>query len=548
VLRLRRIIVRLFWVVPIIYSIPAVSVPPFIFRLIQGTSGYAYRASALGPRWVALLWIARLLLAIIAISPGAICISSAIAVVQFLREKQSARTWAIACGVGLLVCFIPLLATSVIFVLMARHTGGHSAGLLGVPFLGLIQMAAGILILAAFLPRDSVNSTIYKNTRPARVKGDGTASLSLYVAFAVMVGGLSLGNSLCERWSLQAHLPPSPSFLHLNLIWLGAFILALASHEFGHILAGQMVGMTLLSLRIGPFHVALEEGRWRVVLPRSWKCVFSGGVSMISKRPLCYSRWQAISSTAGGVLANLFIGGLALLGLLTAKGAAYEQSWEFLGQAATINLALFLANLIPAREAQTYSDGARIYQILTGSVLEEYRHILAMAQATTVSSLRPKDFDIELIDRITARNTPGLDHSFLLLVACDYYFDRGQIESAGGKLREAEALSDQETTYWTERCGAIVLRAACLLTDLAMAEKWWQRSQSAKSRNPRKKNRFPACAYFTVTCRLSEAEDAWRAEFERANRQPESGGRAFDFHYLGHLREMLDEATRSLTA
>jgi hypothetical protein len=304
-----------------------------------------------------------------------------------------------------------------------------------------------------------------------------------------------------------------------------------------------MVGMKILSFRVGPLHAAFEEGKWQLVRPRSLKCMFAASVGMIPQDPLIYSRWRAIGAAAGGSLANLFVGAIAVVGVLTAKGSAYEAYWDFLGMTATINLGFFLVNLIPVQEAAAYSDGARIYQILAGSVLEDYRRIVAMAQATNVTPLRPKDFDIELIERIAATKTPSFDLPFLLFVACDYYFERGEMESACHKFREAEALYDQETTHGAERCGNVVLRSACLLADRDMAEKWWQRSLSAKSFRPRKKDHFPACAYFAITCRLPEAEEAWRMEFERANRAPESGGRAFDLYYLGRLREMLDEAT-----
>jgi hypothetical protein len=265
---------------------------------------------------------------------------------------------------------------------------------------------------------------------------------------------------------------------------------------------------------------------------------------MIPKHPLSYDRWQAIGGAAGGTLANLLVGAIALVGMVTAPGSIYESSWDFLGQMAIVNFAFFAVNLIPAQEAATYSDGARIYQILTGSVLEDYRRILAMSQATTVTPLRPKDFDIQLIERIAKTDAPSFDHAFLFLVAGDYYFERGEMESACQKVREAEALSDQQTSYWAERCGSIVLRAACVLRDRAMAEKWWQRSLTAKSWNPRKKDRFPACAYFTVSGRVPEAEEAWLAEFEHVNRMPETGGRAFDLYYLERLREILDDAAR----
>jgi hypothetical protein len=543
--RLRKLIFGLFRIVPVVYGVAALSMPPFVFRLIQDSSGYAYQDGELGPRPVAMLWVVRLLLFLLAISPGSICITSAFAAVQFIRGKQSGRSWAVACGLAFLASSLPFLGTSEI---VTRYSGSSSAGWLGLPLLGLIQLAAGILILIAFLPRDSAVELVLQKTRSARIKGDGTTSISLYVVAAVMVGGFFLSNSLCQRWSLQANLPSDSRFLHASLIWFTAFILAIVSHELGHIAAGQMVGMKLLSFRIGPLHAALEQGRWKLVLPRSWKCVLAGGVSMIPKSPLSYSRRQAISAAAGGALANLFVGAIALLGVLTAKGSAYEHSWELLGQIATLNLAFFAVNLIPAQEAETYSDGARIFQILTSSVLEDYRRILAMARATSATPLRPRDFDIELIERIAATNTPRFDHSFLLLIACDYYVDRGQMESARSKIRGAEALCEHETTRWAERGGAIALRAACLLADHAMTEKWLQRSLSAKSWNPGKENHLPACAYFTITGRVPEAEEAWQAEFEDANRLPETGERAFDLYYLGRLREMLDEVRAQAAA
>ncbi len=487
-----------------------------------------------------MLWVTRLSLAVIAISPGAIFITSALAAVQFFRGKRSGRTWAIACGVAFVALSIPIFAAS---AMLAYYSDRVSGGWLAIPIFGLIQAAAGILILVAFLPRDSADQLVLQETRPGRIKGDGTTRLSLIVAVVVMIGAMHLGTSLCQNWARRVNLQTHWSFLHLQLILFGALALAIAVHELGHVAAGQMVGMKLLSFRIGPLHVALEDGRWKFVLPRSLKSMFAASVSMIPQNPLIYSRWQAIGAASGGALANLVAGAIAALGVLTAKGSAYEAYWEFLGTAATINLAFFLVNLIPVQEAAAYSDGARIYQILTGSVVEDYRRIVAMAQATTVSALRPKDLDIQLIERIAATKTLSFDQPFLLFVACDYYFDNGQMEIASLKFREAEALLDLETTYWAERCGDIVLRAACLLADRDMAAKWWQRSLFAKSFRPGKKNQFPACAYFVITDRLPEAEEAWRAEFERANRAPESGGRAFDLFYLGRLREMLDEAT-----
>jgi hypothetical protein len=229
---------------------------------------------------------------------------------------------------------------------------------------------------------------------------------------------------------------------------------------------------------------------------------------MIPKNPLIYDRRQAIIGAAGGTLANLSVGVIALVAMLTVKGSNYQSTWDYFAQLATLDLVFFVVNLIPLQEAAMYSDGARIYQILTGSALEDYRRIVAMTQATVVTPLRQRDFDIQLIDRIAAADIASFDQLFLLLIAGDYYFDGGRIESASEKFREAEALYDQEANSWAERCGLFVTRATYLLRDRAMAEKWWQRRLAAKSLNPEKKNYFPDCAHFTITGRKRDAQEA----------------------------------------
>jgi hypothetical protein len=535
------LIVRALCIVPFIYSIPAISVPPFIFRLIQDSAGYANQDGELIPRQFAMVWVVRLLLSALAVAPVAIFITSIVAAVQFFRGKQSGRIWAIGCGITFLAASVPSFGAS---ALVAYYSGGGGDLGLGLPLLGLIQLAAGILILVAFLPRDSASEPLFQSARSVRVKGDGTTSLTLYLAVAVMLGGCSLGDLLCRRWAERAHLPFDPSLLHANLTWFGALVLGVTLHELGHMVAGRIVGMKLLSFRIGPVQAALEDGKWRPIRPRSLQSMFAAGVSMIPANPLSYDRRQAIVGAAGGTLANFLVGTIALSAMFIAKGSPYESNWDFLSETAIINFAFFVVNLIPAKEAAAYSDGARIYQILTGSVLEDYRRIMAMTQATTVTSLRPKDYDIQLIERIAATDTPGFDRAFLLLVAGDHYFDSGDMESARQKFREAEALYDRETSFWSERCGNFVTRAVYLLADAAMAEKWWQRRLAVKSRNPGKKNYFPACAYFTITGRLREAEVAWQAELEKTKCSPDTGGRAFDLHNLERLREMMDEAAR----
>jgi Zn-dependent protease len=540
--RLRKLIAGAFCVIPFIYGIVAVSIPPLIFRLLQDSSDYAYQDGGLNPPQVAMLWVTRILLCLIALGPVTIFIASIGAAIQFFRGKQNARAWAIACGIAFLVASVPSFSAS---ALVDYYSGGSSNGWLEISSLGFIHLAAGVLILVAFLPRSAASQPVFQSARVARVKGDGTTALSLYLAIAVVFGGCFYGDTLSGRWAANAQLPPpDSSLLHTNLILFAALVLSITFHELGHMAAGRAVGMKILSFRIGPVQAALDDGKWRLIPPRSLGHALGAGVSMIPANPLNYDRRQLIVGGAGGTLANLFIGSITLVGLVTAKGSPYQSWWYFLSQMAILNFAFFVVNLIPVKEAAMYSDGARIFQIVTGSVLEDYRRILAMTQATTVTPLRPRDYKIHLVEKVIASDTPGIDRTFLLLVAGDYYFDIGDMESARQKFREAEELYDREASFSAEHCGYFVSRAVYLLADAAMAEKWWQRKLTAKRFKTGRETLFPACAYFLIIGRLREAEEAWQAEFEHANRLPETGEREFDLYNLGYLRKLIDQAAR----
>jgi hypothetical protein len=77
-------------------------------------------------------------------------------------------------------------------------------------------------------------------------------------------------------------------------------------------------------------------------------------------------RWRDVSVLAAGPLANLWLGSIALWATFTAKGRHWEQAWELLALIATFSLVEFIINLIPLRPEAEYSDGARIYQLLSG--------------------------------------------------------------------------------------------------------------------------------------------------------------------------------------
>ncbi len=539
-LRLRKFVLGLLWFVPFIYGLAAISLPFVIYRIISGLiygNGHTVNTN---PEQRILFVATQGLLIFLGISPVALCITSAGTILQYHRRKENTRSWAIACGIAFVASAVPLIVAGAVSVFYAGFSASRALGLLLLP---MIHLAAGASIIVAFLPRCSVSDLLSAEARPARVKGDGTTSLSYLFTIAVVVCGLWAIDSQIHRWGQQHGLPQKSGLLLEQLSFFGALFISTALHEFGHIAAGLSVGMKLLSIRIGPFHTEIKEGRWQLISPSSWKCLFQGGVKIIPPSPQEYRKSHAIWTAAGGPLANLAACGVALLALFAAKGSFYEPAWELLGTIAAICLVFFLANLIPLREAAAYSDGARIYQILTGNVLEDFRRIVAMTEASKIGPVRPQGFDISLIEETASNNAlEAYNTAFLYLAASDYYFDHERLQEARAALSKAEAAQEEMKSVWKESCDALVLRAVCIAQNREMAEKWWERSLQAKPFDMKNNSEFALLAYCICKDRFAEAEQVWRRQLERTGRLPENGERAFDLHYLSHLRRLLDEA------
>jgi Zn-dependent protease len=539
-LRQRKFILGLLWLVPVLYGLAAVSLPFSIYRMISYPNDGFDQTADKGPAYQVLFFAIRALLILLSVTPIAICVTSTATILQYHRRKLNARSWAIACGASFTAGAVPILVGGAVVI--------HYAGLTYDDFLsfglfGAIHLAIGIWIAAAFLPRSSISDLYSREAHPSKVKGDGTTSLSHLFTIAVVVAGFWVVDSQVRRWGQEHNLPRTSGFLIDQLIFFSALIIAIALHELGHIAAGWSVGMKLLSIRVSLLHAKIKEGQWRLIPPASWKSLFQGGVEIIPTSPQAYRKSHAIWTGAGGPLASLVGGGLAVLALLAIKGSVYEPVWQLLGYIAATCLIFFLANLVPAREAYAYSDGARIFQILTGNVMENCRRVVAVTQATTFTGLRPRDFDISLIEETASNGALELhDRAFLHLVASDHYFDHDTMDEACMAFSKAEAAASEMKSVWKETCGAFVLRAVCIANNKEMAEKWWENRLHAKSFDTKNDSEFAFLAYCLIENRLVEAEEAFKRQSERTGRLPDTGERAFDLHYLGRLRELLDNA------
>src|SRR6185437_12175919 len=92
------------------------------------------------------------------------------------------------------------------------------------------------------------------------------------------------------------------------------------------------------------------------------------------------------------------------------------------------------------------SDGANIYQRLKGGPWADFRLAIAAVLSTTVTPLRPRDFEIERIQRASAAFTHGRQAVLLRLMASSYYLDRYLLDR--GELSAAiDAIADAEAAY-----------------------------------------------------------------------------------------------------
>jgi hypothetical protein len=112
------------------------------------------------------------------------------------------------------------------------------------------------------------------------------------------------------------------SFLPVLFGFLFVNFLTTVIHEVGHLLAGWSVGLRFTGVRIDPFQIRLDSGRWKFKLrPR-----LSRGFAFMSLDRYCRIRRRLIIFVFGGPIASIVVGAVAVLageiGL-----ARYDSPW-----------------------------------------------------------------------------------------------------------------------------------------------------------------------------------------------------------------------------
>lgn len=450
------------------------------------------------------------------------------------QNRASARRWSIA--TSLLCLAVGAFFAGLTGIALWYHAKGGLAGLY-VPV--MIMLSIGIAGLVAFWRRDPAAIAAASVPPPIRVSGDGTSRFFDVLAWILGVGGAVLGMDWFARWGYDQGLK-HVSFLNWWLLLLLALFATTTLHELGHAVTGIALGMKPHMFHVGPFKWRIREGRWRFeFVPAQF---FGGGSTGLVPASPNQSRWIYIAVIAAGPLASLTTGLIALRLLLLAPDSSFEQAWELFGLMSAIALSSVLVNLVPFRPQAFYSDGAQIYQLISGGPWADLHRVFSTVLATCVTPLRPRGYDLQLIRRAESHFTRGPQALSLRLITCAHFFDSGNRNEAEHSIADAVHVSRESNFATSPEVDRLVVYFIAVLSHEAnTARQWWDRSISKKPKFKGFDYHLSLSALLWLEGRTDDAEHEWQEAAARAAKLPACGDTEFDCGRLRELRRLLDE-------
>ncbi|MGC1300527.1 MAG: M50 family metallopeptidase [Alloacidobacterium sp.] len=485
----------------------AVAAFAFVYLLMKARVSYGYWS----PGWKLALGV---------VVPLALAAVFGMAWWTAFKEKDSARNW------GIVASLVYLLLGVSVTTFSPNVSKSQPSWLLS---------GIGVAGLIAFSRRDI---TAPENERVAALQrnpGDGTNPIIDKLVWIVALAGFWLGWREWERWAGLQGLS-----LHTGLQYfveiLIASLVVIAVHECGHAVVGMALGMKLQAFIVGPFQLRMREGRWTFqILPR--KIFDLGGATGMVSTSGEHFRSSRVCMIAAGPFASLIFGLLAFVAAMNAPNSGWEADFSLLASIATLSLLVFAINLIPIRSKGSYSDGAQIYQVLSGGPWGDYHRAVSIVGSTLVTRLRPRDYDIEALKRAATEITHGSQGMLLRFYACSYYLDCGRFAEANQALAEAEVVYQESAVDLpAELHAAFVFRVAFLRRDAVDARTWWVRMEA---KNPTRLNVnywLARSALCWVENRVMDAHDAWGKCYSLARLLPHTGAYEFERHCIGLLR------------
>lgn len=143
------------------------------------------------------------------------------------------------------------------------------------------------------------------------------------------------------------------------VVYLLSFILAVALHEIGHVVAGNLAGMRFVFMMVWPVQIRRRGHKGIIIRPMFNAGVGLGGLAGMVPRSGQDMRKAYLWMLRGGPLTSLISGIIGILvGLLT--GFSTTIAGAIFWQIGIINFLLFLLTIVPKQAAGYLSDGAAI--------------------------------------------------------------------------------------------------------------------------------------------------------------------------------------------
>lgn len=428
---------------------------------------------------------------------------------MLFRRKPSARLWTILGSFAL-----SLSALALIYLLPSSWLWATLLLILGI---------TGIITFATRSGPALAPPAQAKPPRHIRVPGDGTSPfLDKFVWFVSIAVG-AIGTIWLLHWGDAHHLPDTTSQV---TVLLGLFFISLAViaiHEAGHALAAKALGMKLLGLVVGPFIWQYRLGNWKFQFKPAGLLSFKG---LTLATPVTFDNFsrRKVIMIAAGPLACLLACVIAAAMTFLAPHRPWQQQWLLLAWFAIISFIGFAGPLIPSRISDTYSDGARLYQLYKGGLWTDYYRAIFLVMSSAVTAIRPRDFDLDAMQRAAGTVTRGQSEFTLHLCCYSCLFDRRQFTEAGQAIARAGEVYEQYALKSpAEQLSPLVFGHAFVRRDPTAARLWWNRTQSAKPAFPDSDQNLSLAALLWTEGRLDEARDAWQKGHAWAQQLPASG-------------------------
>jgi len=439
-------------------------------------------------------------------------------------SKRSARVWGIAASGLNILLSLPLL---------------FSAHIKFVGFLWLVPLSgiAGIYLFCS-LPKSTSVATPARKIRP--IPGDGTHVFVNKLPWLVgTLGGLA-GYIWCIRWCHDNGVGRSYGLVRYAQILIALLMVTLI-HEAGHAFAAWSVEMKIRAFVVGPFQFRIRDGKWTFRFDLAQTFSAGGATGAVHTNPH-QPVWCDLFMIVAGPLINLATGTIALCAVFLLEPSSPLQAGGMLFLFGIYSLLACATNLIPFRTGEQYSDGALIYQYLAGGPFANLRGAFSLVASTMVTPLRPRDYDLDLMERAEAA-AQGMQRMLLRIFRYQHFLDCGQLPEAAAAIEEAEAIFEQlELDIPAELHTSIIFGVAYAKRSAAAARMWWERMEAKKPTRFNADYWAASCAMYWIEGNFYMANESWYKGAALAQQLPKAGAYEFDRYKYILMRQALDES------